>query len=144
MATSPVTPTPKVSWIKKFGMAIAKGFEFIVSPKGQAIIGAGETALDIAFPPAAPVVAVVNAWMQKAALIEGKAAAAADLGVTATSTQKATAAIAAVAPDIEAILAQYKLLPLAPESLQKINDAVITIANELTPEPAPTSAPPAA
>jgi predicted nuclease with RNAse H fold len=85
---------------------------------------------------------LVNVWMQKVAVIEGKAAAAADLGAVASGAQKATAAIASVAPDVEAILLKYKLLPLSQESLQKINNAVLDIANEL--EPAPVAAPVAA
>ena len=122
-----------MSWIKKVGTVIVKGFEFLYSPKGQAIVAAGETAAELAFPPAEPVVAVVNAWMQQAAVVEGKAQAAASLGVNASSTQKAEAAIAAVTPDIEAILQKYNLLPLPAASMSKINDAVLTIANELTP-----------
>jgi len=127
------------SWIKRFGLDIVKGFAWLASPGGQKVLGAGELALEVAFPVAAPVVDLVNVWIQKAAEIEGKAAAAASLGVNASGAQKATAAIAAVVPDVEAILQKYKLLPLSSESLAKINDAVLTIANEL--EPSPTAAP---
>jgi hypothetical protein len=136
MATAPVTPAPHVSWIKKLGMDIVKGFEALESPKGQAIVGAAEAVTMAIYPPSAPVVAIVNSWMQRAAVIEGKAQAAAELGVTATGPQKATAAIAAVAPDIEAIIQQYKLLPLTPAQMSAVNDAVIVIANALTPDPA--------
>lgn len=125
-----------VSWIKKFGLAIVKGFEWLASDKGQSVVHAGEAIVDIAFPVAAPVIDIVNVWMQKAAVVEAKAQAAADLGANASSVQKATAAIASVAPDIEAILQKYKLLPLSTDALSRINDAVLTIANELEPAPA--------
>jgi hypothetical protein len=122
-----------MSWIKKVGIGIVKGFEWLGSDNGRKVIAAGETAIDIAFPAAAPVVAIVNAWMGRAAVIEGKAQAAASIGVSATGPQKAAAAIAAVAPDIEAILQEYKMLPLSADAMAKINDAVLVIANELTP-----------
>src|SRR6185437_606398 len=125
-----------VSIIKKAGLDIVKGFEWLGSPKGQTVVKAAETAVDIAFPVAAPVVAIVDAWIQKAEVVEGKAQAASSLGANVTSTQKATAAIAAATPDVEAILSQYKLLKLSPDSLAKINDAVLAIANELQPDPA--------
>lgn len=131
-----------LSWMKKIGSRLAKGFDWMESPTGQKVIAAGETAVEIGFPASAPVVALVNVWMQKAAVIEGKAQMAAELGANATGTQKATAAIAAVTPDVEGILKQFNMLPLSSESLAKINDAVLLIANELTPEPEP-AAPPA-
>jgi hypothetical protein len=140
MSTAPA-PAPHVSWIKKLGQDIVKGFEALASPKGQAVIAAGEAIAETVFPASAPVVALVNIWMQRAAVVEGKAQAAIDLGVTATGPQKAAAAIAAVTPDVEAILQQCKLLPMTPAQMSAINDAVLVIANALTPTPA---APPAA
>lgn len=142
MATVPVTPAPHVSWLKKLGRAIVHGFEGLESPKGQALIAATEAITEAIFPVSAPIVALVNVWMQKAAIVEAKGQAAADLGASATGAQKAVAAISAVAPDVEAILKQYNLLPLSPASMQIINDAVIAIANEVVPVPAAT--PPAA
>jgi hypothetical protein len=151
MSTSPVTvlppgpaPAPKVSWLKKLGHDIAKGFGWAESQKGQAVIGSAEAITLAVFPPAAGIIALVNAWLKVGTTIEAKAVAAADLGVTATGAQKSVAAIAAVAPDVEAILAQYKLLPISAASMQIINDAVIAIAKEVVPAPETTnSAPPA-
>jgi hypothetical protein len=130
----------KVSWIKKVGRDIVKGFAWLASDKGRAVIAAGETVAEIAFPPSAPIIDIVNVWIDKVSVIEAKAQAASDLGVNASSAQKATAAIAAVAPDVEAILLKYNLLKLSEDSLKKINDAVLTIANELEPAPAPAPA----
>jgi hypothetical protein len=130
----------KVSWIKKVGRDIVKGFAWLASPKGRAVVAAGETLIEGAFPVSAPIIDIVNAWIDKASVVEAKAQAAADLGVSASSAQKATAAIAAVAPDVEAILLKYNLLKLSEDSLKKINDAVLTIANELEPAPAPAPA----
>jgi hypothetical protein len=128
-----------LSWIKKVGQVFVKGFDFLNSPKGQEVLAAGETAIALAYPPAEPIVALVDAWVKKAAVVEAKGEAAAQLGVNVSGEQKATAAIAAVAPDVEEILTKYKLLPLSSDSLKKINDAVLTIANEL--EPAPVTPP---
>lgn len=125
------------SWIKKVGHGIVKSFEWLASPNGQKVVAEGEMAIDLAFPVAAPVVAIVDAWMKRAAVVEAKAQAAADLGVTATGAQKAVAATTAVAPDIEAILKQFNLLPLSADELAKINDAVLTIANAIVPSPTP-------
>lgn len=134
MAT-PVTTAPHVSWLKKIGHDIAKGFEWVESPKGQVEVTAAEAITTAIFPPAAGVIAIINIWLKRGATIEAKAAAAADLGVTATGAQKSVAAIAAVAPDLEAIVQEFKLLPLSPASMQIINDAVIAIANEIVPAP---------
>lgn len=135
MATTPVTPAPHVSWLKKFGLAIVHGFEDLASPKGQAIVTAAEAITETVFPVSAPIVSLVNVWMQKAAVIEAKGQAAADLGASATGAQKAVAAISAVGPDVEAILKQYNLIPLSDASMKIVNDAVVAIANELIPAP---------
>lgn len=134
MAT-PAVPAPHVSWLKKIGLAIVHGFEDLGSPKGQALVASAEAITETIFPVSAPIVALVNVWMHRAAVIEAKGQAAADLGASATGAQKAVAAISAVAPDVEAILQQFKLLPLSPASMQIINDAVIAIANEIVPAP---------
>ena len=136
MAT-PATPAPHVSWLKRLGHDIAKGFGWVSSAQGQTTIGAAEAITLAVFPPAAGILAIINTWLKVGTTIEAKAVAAADLGVTATGPQKSVAAIAAIAPDIEAILKEHNLLPLSPASMQIINDAVIAIANEVVPAPTP-------
>ena len=121
------------NWLQKLGHAIKVGAEYLASPKGQAVIAAGEGIAEVAFPPSAPVIALVNVWLERAGQVEAKAEAAADLGATATNEQKAAAAIASVTPDVTAILQQNHLTPLTPEQLKIINDAVVAIARQLVP-----------
>ena len=130
----------KGNWLERAASDVLKGIEWLASPNGQKVVAAGETAAEIVFPPSEPIIAIVNAWLTRITTVQAKAAAAADLGATASDGQKATAAIAAVTPDIEAILQQYKLLPLTPEQYKAINDAVVTIATSLGPSrPAPAA-----
>lgn len=123
----------KGNWLEKAGQAVLHGIEWLASPNGQKVVAAGEVAAEAAFPPSAPIIAIFNAWLNRVTTVQAKASAAADLGATATNEQKAAAAIQAVTPDVEAILQQYKLLPLTPEQYKAINDAVVTIATALVP-----------
>jgi hypothetical protein len=133
----------KGSWLAVAGKAIVKGIEFLASPNGQKIVAAGETAAEIAFPPSTAIIAIVNVVLNRVTEVQAKAAAAADLGAVATNEQKAAAAIAAVVPDIEALVAQYHLVPLTPEQLKAINDAVVAIAGTVAlAGPGPVTPPP--
>jgi hypothetical protein len=127
------------NWLQRAGEAVLHGIEWLASPNGQKVVSAGEVAVEVAFPPSAPVIAIVNAWLTRITTVQAKATAAADLGATATNEQKAAAAIAAVTPDVEAILQQYKLLPLTPAQYKAINDAVVTIATTLVPAAVPAA-----
>lgn len=129
-----------ISWLETAGKDVVKGLEWLASPQGQKVVAAGEGIAEIAYPPSAPVIAIVNAWLTEITTVEAKAAAASDLGATASDAQKAAAAIAAVTPTVEAILQQYKLLPLTAAEYKAINDAVVTIATSLTPAPATPAA----
>jgi len=130
----------KGNWLERAANEVLKGIDWLASPNGQKVVAAGETAAEIVFPPSEPIIAIVNAWIARITTVQAKASAAADLGATASDAQKATAAIAAVTPDVEAILQQYKLLPLTSEQYKAINDAVVKIATSLIPTPATPAA----
>lgn len=137
---STVTPTlpaapAKVSWLKKAGQDIAKAFDWLGSAKGQAVVGDGEAVAQAVDPALTPIIGVINTWAQSIEATEAKGAAAASLGATATGAQKASAAIQAVLPDVEADLKAANLQLASTASTQVINDAIVTILNEFVPAP---------
>jgi hypothetical protein len=139
MATAPVTPAPKVSWLKKLGNDFVKGFNWAFSAKGQTVITAGESIAIAVDPAIAPVVGVVNTWASSIYATEKKAATAASLGATATNAQKAVAATEAALPDVESDLAKAGLTFASSASAKVVNDSIVAIMNELVPAPATTT-----
>src|SRR5271156_2999686 len=105
------------------------GFAWLASTKGQAIVGAAEAAVDIAFPPAAPAMALVNTWMAEILKVEGLATATGSQ--SGTGTQKAAMAISTMTPQVLAWAAAngYSIPDTA--NITAINTAVVNVLNLL-------------
>jgi hypothetical protein len=109
-------------------------FHFLESPKGQAILSAGEGIVEAIDPALAPAITVVNSWMQKIFITEQLAEAAGQ--AAGTGAQKSVAVLTAIGPDL------LKYFPTTTAAnVQVINDAIVTIMKSLG-EPAIPVAPP--
>ncbi len=107
-------------------------FDFLISPKGQAVVQTGG-AVAIALGAPAIVVQTAESWITKILTIEQVAAGAG--AQTGSGTQKAAAVLAQMTPEL---LKNFPDLPA--ENIQKANNALVAFLNALT-LPAGTSAP---
>lgn len=119
-----------LSGLKVFGKDIVKVFAWVGSPKGQAVLAAGESVLEVAVPASIPIVNLVNAWIQKAFVVESLAVAAGK--GTGTGADKAALALETIMPKILEYAAQEGLAPRTAEQIQKANDAVVAFINAMT------------
>jgi len=109
-------------------------FNFLASPKGQAVEAAVGTAA-IALGAPAMVVNLVESWITKILTIEQVAEGAG--AQSGTGAQKAAAVIAAITPEV---LKDFPDLPA--QNITTINNALVTILNALTlPSVAETKVP---
>jgi hypothetical protein len=128
-----------MSFISAIGGDIKKVFGWLVSTKGQAIITAGEGAVEDVWPAATGLINIVNKWMAKAITVEGVAEAAGQ--ASGTGAQKSAIAIADLTPVILADAKSAGLPTPDATKIQQVNDAVVNIINLLTGK---TTTPPAA
>lgn len=115
---------------------IKKVFGWVGSPKGQAIVAVVEGAAEDVFPAATGAINLLNSWGTEIFKVQSMAEAAG--ATTGSNTQKATAVLSTVTPQVLSF-AQANGLP-APTvaNIQKINDNLVEILNLLT-----TATPPA-
>ena len=122
----------------KFLSSIAKPFvsifKFLESPRGQAIISAGEGVAISIDPALAPLINLANSWMNKVVATEQIAAAAG--AQSGTGTQKAAAVLTAMGPEIA------KYFPNATSAeIGNANTAIVAFLNAFSVgEPAPAAA----
>jgi hypothetical protein len=126
-----------LSGLKVFGMDVEKAFAWFGSPKGQAVVAAGEAVVETIDPAAAPVVSLFNAWAGKAYNIEAIAVAAGK--GTGTGAEKAAAVITAVGPDVQQYEQQAGVSARTAAQIQAANVAAVAFINAMT-APATASA----
>lgn len=130
-----------LSGLKVFGTDIEKAFAWFGSPKGQAVVSAGETAVEAILPASAPIVNLFNSWAAKAYNIESLAVAAGK--ATGTGADKAAAVSTAVLPDVLTYAEQEGLSTRTAAQITTANNAVVAFINAMTQPDAPPATPPA-
>ena len=119
-----------LSGLKVFGKDIVKVFGWLGSPKGQAVIGTGETLLASIVPGAGPIINLFNVWAQKAYAVEAAAAAAAQ--ATGTGAQKADLVLQSIVPLVLQYAQQEGLAPRTAGQIAAANTALIAFINAMT------------
>ena len=122
-----------LSGLKVFGTDIEKVFGWFGSAKGQAVVKAGEAAVETIAPQAAPIVDLFDSWAQRAYNIESIAAAAGQQ--TGTGAQKAVLVNQAIAPTVLQYAQAAGLSARTADQISRANNAVIDFINAMT-EPA--------
>lgn len=130
-----------MSFISALGGDIKKVFGWLSSPKGQAVITAGEGVVETVWPAATGIINIINKWVSKAITVEGVAEAAGQS--SGTGVQKAAIVIADLTPVILADAKQAGLPEPTADTISKVNDQVVAILNLLSGKTAP-AVPPAA
>ena len=125
-----------LSGLKVFGQDIEKAFAWFGSPKGQAVVAAGEATVEAIVPASAPIVSLFNSWAAKAYNIESIAVAAGK--ATGTGPDKAAAVMSAVTPDILTYAQQEGLPARTAAQIQTANNAAVAFIKAMT-EPAPAA-----
>jgi hypothetical protein len=121
------------SVLDKIGTDAKDVFAFLASPKGQAIVGAGEAVVEVAAPGTAGFINLANNWLTEIVKTETLATAA-NVG-TGSDAQKAALTLSAIVPQALSF-AQANGLP-APTAaqLQAANTALVAFANAFTTAP---------
>src|SRR5271163_190439 len=114
------------------------GFAWLASTKGQAIVGIAESAVEVAFPPAAPAMALVNTWMAEIIKVEGLATAAGSQ--SGTGTQKAAMALSTMTPQVLSWAAANGYTIPDSANIYAINTAVVNVLNLLGASSTPATA----
>jgi hypothetical protein len=121
-----------LSGMKVFGTDIVKAFAWFGSPKGQAVVAAGESVLETAIPVTIPAVNLFNVWATKAYSIEALSVAAGKS--TGTGADKAELAISTITPEVLQYAQQEGLSPRTAAQITAANKAVIDFINAMTGE----------
>jgi hypothetical protein len=127
------------SVLDKIGTDVKDVFNFLGSPKGQALVSAGEGLVETVLPGTAGAINLGNAWLQE--IIKTQAIATAASAGTGSSTQKAAMTITAITPQALAF-AQANGLP-APTAtvIANANNALVAFLNAFTLAPETTTVP---
>ena len=131
-----------MNFLKAIAKPFVSIFHFLASPKGQALISTGEAIVTVIDPALAPMISLVNSWMDKVLTTEQLAVTAGQ--ATGTGTQKAALVMQAMAPKI----AKYFPAANAAE-IMNANNAIVAFLQAFstpatpaaTPTPAPAPAP---
>ena len=129
------------SGLKVFGTGVEKIFAWFGSPRGQSVIAAGESALEIAVPASAPIVDLFNSWAQKAYTVEALTVVAGKS--TGTGADKAALAISSITPTVLQYAQQEGLPQRTAAQIQAANDAVVKFINAMTAPATATAQTPA-
>jgi hypothetical protein len=121
-----------MSFLSTIGKAFKSVFAWLGSPKGQAVITAGENVITSIDPALTGIVALANSWITKVITTETIAAAAGSQ--TGSGVQKAAAVMAAMQPEI----AQYFPAATATE-IGNANTAIVAFLNAFGTTPASSS-----
>jgi hypothetical protein len=121
------------SVLDKIGAGFKDVFDFLGSPKGQVIVGAGESLVEVVVPGSTGFINLLNKWGGE--IIKSEALATAAGAQTGSGPQKAAMVLSAVAPQAIAF-AQANGLP-APTAAQltAANTALVAFANAFTAAP---------
>jgi hypothetical protein len=126
-----------LSGLKVFGTDIVKAFAWFGSPKGQAVVAAGEGVAETIDPGLAPIFNLWNSWAQKAYSVEALSVAAGKS--TGTGAEKADLAISTITPDVVQYAEQAGLSARTGAQITAANNAVIDFINAMTGTTATTS-----
>jgi hypothetical protein len=119
-----------LSGLKVFSKDIEKAFAWFGSPKGQAIVGAGEGVVEGLIPASIPVVDLFNEWAKKAYNVESLAVAAGQ--ASGTGADKATAVMSAITPTVLQYAQEEGLPARTAAQIQQADAAVIAFINAMT------------
>lgn len=119
-----------LSGLKVFGQDIVKVFSWAASPKGQAVVAAGEAVAETAFPVSVPIINLANAWFAKAYQVETLAVAANQ--ATGTGPDKAALAMQTITPQVLAYAQQEGVSPRTAAQIQAANDAIVAFIKAMT------------
>lgn len=119
-----------MSGLKVFGTDVEKAFAWFGSPKGQAVVAAGESTVEALIPASVPIVNLFNVWAAKAYNIESLAVAAGK--ATGSGPDKAVAVLTAVTPDVLQYAQESGLSARTAAQIQTANSALVTFINAMT------------
>lgn len=118
------------SGLKVFGMDIEHAFAWFGSPKGQAVVAAGEAVVETVDPATVPIVNLFNAWAAKAYNVEALAVAAGQ--GTGTGADKAALVDSAIASTVIGYAQQAGVSTRTAAQITAANNAVIAFINAMT------------
>jgi hypothetical protein len=118
------------SVLETIGADVKKVFAYVGSPQGQALITAGESVAETAFPEITGLVNLANTYITESLKTEALAAGAAQQN--GTGTQKLAAVIAAVTPTALAYAQQNKLPTPTAAQIQAGANGIVSFLNALS------------
>jgi hypothetical protein len=118
-----------MSWLSTLGNDEKKVFEWLFSPKGQAILSAGEGIVEIADPALDGVINLTNTWLQE--IFKAQALATAASANATGGAQKSAMVLNTVAPQIIAFATAQGLPVPTGIELQNANNALVAFLNAL-------------
>ena len=127
-----------LSGLKVFGTDVEKAFAWFGSPKGKAVVAAGEAVVETVLPASAPIVDLFNEWAARAYNVESIAVAANQ--ATGTGVQKAALVDAAIAPTVVSYVQQVGVSARTAAQITAANNAVLAFINAMTESATPTPA----
>lgn len=119
-----------LSGLKVFGTDVEKAFAWFGSPKGQAVVAAGEGVVEGIAPASTPIVDLFNTWAAKAYNVEALAVAAGKS--TGTGADKAAAILSAVVPDVVQYAQQAGVPQRTAAQITAANTALVGFINAMT------------
>lgn len=127
-----------MSWLATLGKDIEKVFDWLGSPKGQAVIGTGESLLEVVDPALSGVIGITNAWIQEIYKAQALATAAA-ASPTTSGAKKAAIVLTTLTPQVIAFAeAQHLPVPTGTD-LINANNALVAFLNALGASSTPTT-----
>ena len=123
-----------MSILSTIGKDVKGLLSWLGSPKGQAVVNAGEALVEDAFPAATGAINLANTWLVE--IFKAEALGEAAGTATGTDTQKAAAVIASVTPSVLTFAKTQGLGTPTAANLQSANDALVTFLEALGAEPA--------
>lgn len=119
-----------LSGLKVFGSDVVKVFAWFGSPKGQAVVAAGEAVAETVAPASTPIVNLFNSWAARAYNIESIAVAAGQ--GTGTGPEKAAAVMTAIGPDLQQYVQEAGVSARTAAQIQAANNALVAFINAMT------------
>lgn len=114
--------------------------KWLATPKGQALVTIGETALETAIPQLTGIVNVFNRYTTEAVKVQALSVAAGDTPGT-NSTQKAAAVVNEVGPEVLSFAQANGMAAPTSAELLKLNDLAVEFMQVFKPASAATSTP---
>lgn len=120
-----------ISALKHIGSDAAKVLGWLGSSKGQATIVAGESIAEFAFPAATGLINLANIGLTEIIKVETLGTAA-STAATGNSTQKAAAAVVALAPEVLAYAEANGFSKPTGDQVQQMVNLLVAFGNVLT------------